>query len=381
MMIYLLQTTLTSPPTSAQTLSAYQTLQNAVQTRLDQLWDTHFYNTTAATGGGIFGVICNVMLGFALLALVFRFVTELYKDGKGMTIQLLEKLVIPILVITLLMGEGTMLKTIIGGIRGAGNVTTENVLTLMQATASINNSLVGQDTNNELANSFLERARNCNNGPTVEKTTCLQNLKNDIDAGIASGQITGPNAGKFTSLSSRVGAALASGDLLTATDIFVGELNKLNPFNALALSILNYIMAGISAAIQVILEMAALLTALIAPIFVTWSILPSGSKAITSWLSTFWGIFLFKLCYSIVIAFSASFSDIDGMSSIYMGIISSVLAPLLAGILAAGGGMGFYNAAISLGAKAIDVGMGVASGGASAAAGSAVSITRAASKK
>jgi hypothetical protein len=376
MMIYFLQL---SAPTAAETLDAYKTLQTAVQSRMDGLWNTHFFNTTSATGGGIFGVICNAMLGFALLALVFTLISELYKNSKNLNINLIEKIIVPVLVITLLLGEGNFLKVLIGGIRGAANVTNENVLTLMQSTASVNAGLAGLTGDGDKISELLASAKACNSGPSVDKATCLAAVKTNIDTAVSSGQISSPSAiSKLTDLSNKVGSALGSGDLLKAADLFVGGLNKLNPINNALMSFFNYLMAGVSAAIQILLEEAALLTALIAPIYVTWSILPSGSKAIVSWLSTFWSIFLFKLCYSIVVGFSASFYDIDGINALYMGIVSSFLAPLLAGILAAGGGMGFYNAAISLAAKAVDVGIGIASGGASAAAGSAVSISRAA---
>lgn len=374
-MLYLAQF---STPTAAETLAAYQALQNSIQTKLDGLWDTHFYNTSAATGGGMFGIVCNVMAPFALLALVGTFFVEFQKHKHQSPVLLAERLLVPALVLTLLLGEGNLLKGVIGGVRGATNVTVSAVLAQMQVTSNINNTLQDGFGDQDLVAEFRRRANECNSGPSADKMPCLQRLQTDIQNAVNTGQIRNTrSANSLTSLANNIGAAIASGDITKATDLALGGLARLNPVTNITIAIISYVMAGVSAAIQLLLEIAQLLTALIAPVFVMMGLLPSGGRAILSWMSAFWGIFLFKLCYSIIVGLSASFFDIEGLSPLYMGITSAILAPLLAGILATGGGMGFYNAALSLGAKAVEVGMGMASGGATTAVSTAISVSRA----
>lgn len=367
-----------STPTATETIAAYQALQAAVQAKLDGLWDVNFYNTSAATGGGMFGIVCNVMVPFALLAFVGTVFVEFQKHKNQSPVLYAEKLLVPALVLTLLLGEGNMLKGAIGGLRGAANITVNAVLTQMQVTQNVNESLGDAFGDRDVIAELRARAAACNSGPSADKLPCLQKLESDIQGAVSAGRIKNPSAAnKLLDLAGNIANAITSGDITKATDLALGGLAKLNPITNIAIAVISYVMAGVSAAIQLLLEIAQLLTALIAPVFVMMGLLPSGGRAILSWIASFWSIFLFKLCYSIIVGLSASFYDIDGLSPLYMGIISAILAPLLAAVLATGGGMGFYNAAISLGAKAVDMGIGLAAGGASSAVGTAISVSRA----
>jgi hypothetical protein len=371
--------------TTEESLAAYQQLQGLIQGKLDEMWDTHFFNSTTPAGGGIFGVVCTTMIPIALIALVLTFAQEFYKNGKSVDIRIAEKLVMHILVLSLLLGDGGLLKVAIGGLRGAGNIVTANVLELMQASASINGKILNTAGDQQAIARFKTQASECSNGPSIERTACYDKLRAGMETAASSGEIRNANLlDKLQNLAGKIGGALASGDLGKVSDLTAGELTKLNPINNMLVAFFNYLMAGVAAAIQLLLEISALLTALIAPVYITMAIMPSGGKAIASWLSTFWGIFLFKLCYSITIGFSASFYDLDGINAMYMGIVSSFLAPLLASILAAGGGMGFFNAAVSIGGQVADAGLAMATSGGSAAAkgaasaGQAISVSKAA---
>jgi hypothetical protein len=68
--------------TTEESLVAYQQLQGLIQGKLDEMWDTHFFNSITPAGGGIFGVVCTSMIPIALIALVLTFAQEFYKNGK-----------------------------------------------------------------------------------------------------------------------------------------------------------------------------------------------------------------------------------------------------------------------------------------------------------
>jgi hypothetical protein len=145
-------------------------------------------------------------------------------------------------------------------------------------------------------------------------------------------------------------------------------------------------MMAITAAVQNLAEASMLLTSLIAPIYITTALLPNGSKSLVAMCTSYWGIISFKLSYIIIVGLcSQMLADNGSTNTIVLSIITGLGSPILAGILAKGAGMGFFQAAEGAVAKSIgfaaDVGMGFATGGTSVAGSMASRIGAAAASK
>lgn len=93
-----------------------------------------------------------------------------------------------------------------------------------------------------------------------------------------------------------------------------------------------------------LIEIASLINAYIAPIFVALSLIPGQGKLIHAWLSGWLGLGLIKVSYTLIIGIATtSIVNADDTDPLLLPLLLGVLSPILALAIASGGGVALFN--------------------------------------
>lgn len=93
-----------------------------------------------------------------------------------------------------------------------------------------------------------------------------------------------------------------------------------------------------------LVEIASLINAYVSPIFVALSLIPGQSKLIHVWLSGWLGLALVKISYTIIIGIAtSSIVNVEDTNPLLLPLLLGVLSPILALVIASGGGVGLFN--------------------------------------
>jgi len=114
--------------------------------------------------------------------------------------------------------------------------------------------------------------------------------------------------------------------------------------------VLALLFGAFSAAFQWFLEIALILQAMIAPIAVGASILPTSAKPIISWVSGFFALGMGKLGFNLVAGLAATVDVTagDSLSSLVLPVFLGIFAPVLALVVAGGSGFSMFVALSSV---------------------------------
>ena len=117
-------------------------------------------------------------------------------------------------------------------------------------------------------------------------------------------------------------------------------------FRDTAITIVRFILYSLQWAFVNMLEAALLITALFAPIALGLSLLPLQGRPIWAWFSGFISLFGLQLGYNIIVGLSAAIlvkSGAELVSDVAFLFFIAVFAPVLASLIAGGGGIALYN--------------------------------------
>ena len=115
------------------------------------------------------------------------------------------------------------------------------------------------------------------------------------------------------------------------------------------------------------------LTAVAGPIAVGGTLLPVKQKSLFAWLIAFYSIGLYKLFFNILTGMVAMVMLRSSLNNLVFAVAVGLLSPILALVLAAGGGLATFTSLASIGGA---IAVGVASAGASLAVGGATMAGR-----
>ncbi len=97
-------------------------------------------------------------------------------------------------------------------------------------------------------------------------------------------------------------------------------------------------------------EIASLINAYIAPIFISLSLLPGQSKLVHAWLSGWLGLALVKISYTLIIGIAtSSIVNVEDTNPLLLPLLLGVLSPILALVIASGGGVALFNGLAGVG--------------------------------
>jgi hypothetical protein len=230
-----------------------------------------------------------------------------------------EEIVWPLIVTTLLANQGNLLAQSTLALRSIINQTNQTVLNSTANSVRLQDAykqIMTETGKQDVAQGLVSQCAAVTD-PEQQKA-CLDNAKNQ------SQQIAGNNQS-------------------SGFQKFLGNIGGIFQTNLFTMAARGWLMAfGI--AFQWIIEVSMLLTGLLAPLAVGGSLLPVGQKAIFAWVTGFFAIGMVKLSFNIICGLVATMVLNSGNSDpMIFAFATSLLAPILSVILAAGGGMAVFN--------------------------------------
>lgn len=305
----------------------------AIAESLDGLWES-------VLSGGLYAAIAQVGVFFAVGTLLL-FITQWTKDLiDGDNPRAFSELIWPILVIALLANNASLLASVSKGVREIINTTNQNVLEYTSASVKLSEAYQQAQGITGVESAIKELIDQCQSltDPAQQKA-CLER-----------------NAQKAQDLVNSLPNAPTR--LQKAVQNLLGQVENLTPENlddvfwagvgGLTGSVLQTSLRGwlifLSIAFQWVIEISLLLTALLGPMAVGGSLLPVGGKAIYAWLTGLFSIGMVKLCFNIIAGLAATLVlEAEDSDPMIFAFLVGIFAPILALVLATGGGMAVFN--------------------------------------
>ena len=326
---------------AARNLLKYSTtIQAEVEQAVDNLWDKTFT-------GGIYSSICNLGVAFAVCALIF-FGIDLAKKwfDEEDPFESAQKIMISLVLLLLLAKGGSLSIVVAKGLKGIVNQSTRAIMENAHSELSLQDAyqqvIYNQVAKEQVAN--LIKQCEAITAPDL-KANCLKE-------------------------SAQTAQKIAETVKSNSVNTFLNDL-KDNPiktaYNLAAAPAANMFqtmliggLIGLGSGIQLIAEVSLLFTGLINPLPIGLSLFPSRVKPIYAWLIGFFSVGLFKLYYNIIVGFTAVLIlQSQWFGDIAFAWIVGILSPILAGCLAAGGGIAVMNGLSSAGQTVVKVSTGV----------------------
>ncbi|MDJ0696934.1 type IV secretion system protein [Mastigocoleus sp. MO_188.B34] len=109
------------------------------------------------------------------------------------------------------------------------------------------------------------------------------------------------------------------------------------------------LLSGCEAAFQYIIQIAFLLNAYVAPIFLVLSLFPAGSRPIFTWLSAWLSLGLILVSYSIMVGLASSaVVNHSPTNPLFLPLLQGIFSPFLALGIGVGGGMSSFSGFTSI---------------------------------
>lgn len=303
---------------ASQIIQNGRTGQIAIAEAMNELW-------SEVLGGGLYAVITKLGVFFAVGSLVL-FMTQWAKALIEYDEPIMwSEIIWPLLVAVLLANDGAILANGTHGLRSVINDTSNSLLQNTSARISLQESYQIV-TENIGAKAVIDSL--------VSQCDSIVDVQQQVDC------LT--NAEKQ--------ARDFSNTLPTSEQWFDKVGSLLNPLNvtervgfALQTAVTGWLMS-IGMAFQWVAEVSMLLTGLLGPLAVGATLLPVGAKAIYAWLISFFSIGLVKICYNIIVGLVATLIvNAESYNPLVFAFVAGLIAPILALVLAAGGGLAIFN--------------------------------------
>jgi hypothetical protein len=319
--------------------TANQILQNGIDAQqqiaaaMDNLW-------TDVLGGGLYVAITRLGVLFAVGTLLIFLVQWTKGVLNDEDVNPLSELIWPLLVVTLLANNGALLSTCTLAVRNIINQTNEILLTTTSSTISLQvayQQIMGEIGAEAAIQSIISQCSAI--ADPQQQSDCLAQAAAQAD--LIASSLPAPPSNALTNLINGVKSWVTN----------PGEQVVQAISSTLQLAVRGWLVAfGI--AFQWIVEVSLLLTALLGPLSVGGTLLPVGQKAIFAWLTGFFSVGLIKICFNIITGLVATMVVNAGTNDpMIFAFATGLLAPILALILASGGGIAIFNSLSSISSK------------------------------
>lgn len=352
----------TGSQSAASVLDQSFNLSQQVQESWDFIWDTII---VPEQQGSVWNELVNFSLAIALFALIYTFIrygSEIARTKYIGTV--IEMFLWPIAVVVLLgtynSASGFLLSQLIGLLRGTAEDLIRQVTALQLADITLGTATKQMQLNqlgtqriyqvvSECKGISGEALQNCLEAKEPEMFSIVDSISlidGDVNTDplsavaqtIVNIRTLSGNGSGFENLVQGVDAGI---------DFFQGGFtqvfqDRLYPLAQSVLYILQWIFLNL-------VETSLLLTAFLAPLAVALSLLPVSGKPIFAWLVGFLSLYNLKLGYTIIVGIIASvIVNTEGSAAeIVLGyafvMFSSLFAPIIATLLAGGGGIAIYQ--------------------------------------
>lgn len=323
-------------------LEAGRTSQQLIAQAMDQLWQDVLLGTGPG-GPALYGALANLGLFFALGTFMLWLTkwTKSMIDDEGNNP--ISELIWPLIVIVLMSNRGAVLAQCTLELRSIINQTNEKILTSTVDGVRLDEAYRQRMQEIGAQDAIAAIQQQCSSiTDPVQQENC--NKKAKQDAARIESRLENPPSNSWNPVTNAVDAALSAARQAVAEAIKI-------------------ILFGLSFAFQWVVEISLLLTALVGPLAVGGTLLPSGQKAMFAWLVGFFSIGMVKLSFNIIVGLVATLTLNSGPTDpLIFALVVGLLSPILSLVIAAGGGMAVFTQINSLATGAAGAAAGAAGG-------------------
>lgn len=301
--------------------------------------------------GGLYASLCKVGVLFAVATLALFMVQwgkQMINDEEQ---RAFSELIWPLIVTVLLANNGSLLANSTLALREYINSVNNYILEYTAADADLRaayQQALGQAALETAVGNAIQECRSSQLS-NEEGIQCLKQARADLEAKFPDifkdaegGSYLGAAGSWVTQGLDKINQAAseAEGDGLVGTITSKLSAASSAAIGAVVTTFITSLLLALNNAYQWGLELALLLTALIAPLAVGGSLMPIGNKAIFGWLTGFFTVALAKLSFNIILGLAGQLIATAKASQpmIFLAFIGLV-APFLATGIAAGGGL------------------------------------------
>ncbi|NEP56932.1 MAG: hypothetical protein F6K31_07880 [Symploca sp. SIO2G7] len=317
-------------------LSAGEFTSNEVIEAFNQIW------TDLLLSPGIYPSIVKLGLLIALGSMAI-FLVQWGKEMMEGKLVDFDKVIWVVVVIMLLNNDGRLLAETTLGLRAVINETNQMVLSQTANDVTLREAYKQAAVQKSSAEVLAIIKEQCRTQATPEaQQKCLEQKERQFEEYIR--RVQEINGSENSSYWERFTAYLRQ-EIETVSSGALASFIRPAIVGVLAL-----LFGAFSSAFQWLLEVALILQAMIAPIAVGASILPTSSKPIISWVSGFFALGMAKLGFNLVAGLVATVDITAGesLSSLVLPVFLGLFAPVLALVVAGGSGFAMFVALSSV---------------------------------
>ncbi len=247
----------------------------------------------------------------------------------------------PTIVAIMLGNNGYLISQGIGALRTIDRQFVRAISTTQIASTSIQNALQDIQLTNAAREQIDSLINQCNSFNGTEYSDCLDAAIPKIDRIVAEAEAQ--NNGNPLAVLANYKDQIKGAILNIAA---VGQI-VLAPQKIVLTSLVHALLIAVQLAFNMIIEIALLLHSVLAPIAVILTLIPTGQRFISIWLTGFAAIAAIQVCYTIIIGLAATaivLSNAQLFSDITFLVLAAFFGPGLAYALSKGGGIALYQA-------------------------------------
>jgi len=300
-------------------------MHNTFKTEIDEMWIDTF-------NGGVYSALVKFAISITVIGILF-FTLKLTKQWleNDLNYESIQSWIIAFLVCILLTNNGDFLKDVVFGLRSISNQVSQNFLNSVRVDVSLSSAIKSVSISQAVKTKITAEIKKCESYvDPLEKEKCLKAVAKEVEKMPKDPELTKNDQSWLDNF--------INDPLKTAYDVGSGI------FQAATRNVIIGILYQMGLAIQILSELALLLTGLIAPIPVAFTLIPGNFQTIFKWIVAFFSIGMFKLYYNTIVGLTAVLMlDSNWIGDITYGLIIALMSPLLAGALAVGGGLAVMN--------------------------------------
>ena len=307
----------------------------------------------------IWTTIVRFSINIAFLIIIYLALTQGSKIiEKRDWHQLIMLIVAPLIVSILLSNNGLLISRGVGVLRAIDRDLIQSLSETQIASTQIQNALKDIQLTNaakEQIDSFINQ---CNKFSGTQYSDCLTEAIPKIDSIVADAE--NQNGGGVLAVLTKYKNTIKGAILDVAG---VGGL-ILAPQKIAGTVLVHALLISVQVAFNMVIEIALLLHSVLAPIAVMLTLIPTGQRFISTWLTGFVTIAAIQVCYTIIIGLAATaivISNAQLFSDIVFLMLAALFGPGLAYGLSKGGGVAIYQAINSSIDKTISFGTEIVS--------------------
>ncbi|MGB5632947.1 MAG: hypothetical protein WBM86_09245 [Waterburya sp.] len=320
----------------------------------ENVWQQVILNTSSPIWVAIMRFAADIAL-LVLIYLALKQGSEVIqkRDWHGLVLLI----VWPTIVALLIGNNGFLISQGIGALRTIDREFVKAMSTTQIASTNIQNALQDIQLTNAAREQIDSLINQCNSFNGTEYSDCLNNTIPQIDQIVEEAEAQ--NNGALAVLENYKDKI--KGAILNIAA--VGQI-ILAPQKIVLTTLVHALLIAVQLAFNMIIEIALLLHSLLAPIAVILTLIPTGQRYISIWLTWFAAIAAIQVCYTIIIGLAATaivLSNAQLFSDVTFLVLAAFFGPGLAYAMSKGGGVALYQSINSSVDKTISFGTEVVS--------------------